>query len=363
MKQLQIEHISPYLKLKKDDTSYQTDTPFDSKTALNRWTENLPYPVNILVIKSASSVADMVNNAAGIMAVPDTFLINLFDIQVMLRVLTEDGLFALLPMVLRRLEGTAGGVEEDDLREREEVALPILFKREKKKFQVPVSQTLFTAKQSLWNPSLNTEDEIIVNIVFLMNDYSPKTWEEKTSLRAWLFFGQQGLGHYWQHWFFLAAAVLTGLRLQGLVLQSQEEANRKKNPRHLNELREDGARDVLALTFSSQRAASLSIIHTDSDEGEGNIKYTISGEGAGSIFIIDELTGDIHATERLDREEKAFYTLRAQARDRLSNDPLEPESEFVIKVQDINDSEPQFLEGPYIGSVAELSPIEQLLLN
>ncbi|XP_056157859.1 cadherin-22 [Lampris incognitus] len=97
-------------------------------------------------------------------------------------------------------------------------------------------------------------------------------------------------------------------------------------------------------------------IHTDSDDGEGNTKYTISGEGAGSIFIIDELTGDIHATERLDREEKAFYTLRAQARDRLTNDPLEPESEFVIKVQDINDSEPKFLEGPYIGSVAELSP-------
>lgn len=98
-------------------------------------------------------------------------------------------------------------------------------------------------------------------------------------------------------------------------------------------------------------------IHTDSDEGEGNIKYTISGEGVGSIFIIDESTGDIHATKRLDREEKAFYTLRAQARERLSNDLLEPESEFVIKVQDINDSEPKFLEGPYIGSVAELSPI------
>ncbi|XP_019735043.1 cadherin-22 [Hippocampus comes] len=104
-------------------------------------------------------------------------------------------------------------------------------------------------------------------------------------------------------------------------------------------------------------------IHTDSDEGEGNIKYTISGEGAGTIFIIDELTGDIHATERLDREEKAFYTLRAQARDRLSNDPLEPESEFVIKVQDINDSEPKFLEGPYIGSVAELSPIGTSVLK
>ncbi|XP_067314861.1 cadherin-22-like [Pseudorasbora parva] len=98
-------------------------------------------------------------------------------------------------------------------------------------------------------------------------------------------------------------------------------------------------------------------IHSDSDEGNGSIKYTISGEGAGTIFIIDEVTGDIHATERLDREEKTFYTLRAQARDSQTNAPLEPESEFVIKVQDINDSEPKFLEGPYVGSVAELSPI------
>ncbi|KAG6924604.1 cadherin 22, partial [Chelydra serpentina] len=98
-------------------------------------------------------------------------------------------------------------------------------------------------------------------------------------------------------------------------------------------------------------------IHSDSDEGDGSIKYTISGEGAGTIFLIDELTGDIHATERLDREQKTFYTLRAQARDRQTNQLLEPESEFIIKVQDINDSEPRFLEGPYIGSVAELSPI------
>ncbi|XP_030068673.1 cadherin-22 [Microcaecilia unicolor] len=98
-------------------------------------------------------------------------------------------------------------------------------------------------------------------------------------------------------------------------------------------------------------------IHSDSDEGDSSIKYTISGEGAGTIFIIDELTGDIHATERLDREQKTFYTLRAQARDRQTNRLLEPESEFIIKVQDINDSEPKFLQAPYIGSVPELSPI------
>ena len=36
--------------------------------------------------------------------------------------------------------------------------------------------------------------------------------------------------------------------------------------------------------------------------------------------------------------------------------PLEPESEFIIKVQDINDSEPRFLEGPYTANVPEMSP-------
>ncbi|KAJ4927562.1 hypothetical protein JOQ06_015287, partial [Pogonophryne albipinna] len=114
---------------------------------------------------------------------------------------------------------------------------------------------------------------------------------------------------------------------------------------------------LTTINYTNHQYSKKLKIHTDSDEGEGNIKYTITGEGAGIIFIIDELTGDIHATERLDREEKASYTLRARARDRLSNDLLESESEFVIKVQDINDSEPKFLEGPYIGSVAELSPI------
>ncbi|XP_068998297.1 cadherin-7-like [Embiotoca jacksoni] len=76
-----------------------------------------------------------------------------------------------------------------------------------------------------------------------------------------------------------------------------------------------------------------------------------------SIFTIDEDTGDIHATKRLDREQQAYYTLRAQARDRNTNLPVEPESQFIIKVQDINDNEPKFLDGPYTARVAERSPV------
>ncbi|XP_025722462.1 cadherin-12 isoform X2 [Callorhinus ursinus] len=98
-------------------------------------------------------------------------------------------------------------------------------------------------------------------------------------------------------------------------------------------------------------------LHSDLDKGEGTVKYTLSGDGAGSVFTIDETTGDIHAIRSLDREEKPFYTLRAQAVDIETRKPLEPESEFIIKVQDINDNEPKFLDGPYIASVPEMSPV------
>ncbi|XP_037550064.1 cadherin-20-like isoform X2 [Nematolebias whitei] len=93
------------------------------------------------------------------------------------------------------------------------------------------------------------------------------------------------------------------------------------------------------------------------DKGDGSIKYILTGEGAGTTFTIDDSTGDIHAIQRLDREVKAQYVLRAQARNRLTDRPLEPESEFIVKIQDINDNEPKFLDGPYQASVLEMSRI------
>lgn len=98
-------------------------------------------------------------------------------------------------------------------------------------------------------------------------------------------------------------------------------------------------------------------LHSDMDRGDGSIKYILSGEGAGIVFTIDDTTGDIHAIQRLDREERAQYTLRAQALDRRTGRPMEPESEFIIKIQDINDNEPKFLDGPYIATVPEMSPV------
>lgn len=98
-------------------------------------------------------------------------------------------------------------------------------------------------------------------------------------------------------------------------------------------------------------------LHSDVDLGDGNIKYILSGEGAGTIFVIDDKTGNIHATKTLDREEQAQYTLTAQAVDRDTNKPLEPPSEFIVKVQDINDNPPEFLHGPYYARVPEMSNV------
>lgn len=101
-------------------------------------------------------------------------------------------------------------------------------------------------------------------------------------------------------------------------------------------------------------------LHSDMDKGDGSIRYILTGDGAGTTFTIDDSTGDIHAIQRLDREVKSQYVLRAQARNRQTDRPLEPESEFIVKIQDINDNEPRFLDGPYLATVPEMSKIGEV---
>ncbi|NXI13073.1 CAD19 protein, partial [Irena cyanogastra] len=97
-------------------------------------------------------------------------------------------------------------------------------------------------------------------------------------------------------------------------------------------------------------------LKSDLDKKDGSLKYILTGEGAGSFFDMDEYNGKIYVKQKLDREKKPFYTLRAQAINRSTQLPVEPESEFIIKVRDVNDNEPQFLDGPYVATVPEMSP-------
>ncbi|XP_066519879.1 cadherin-10 [Hoplias malabaricus] len=96
-------------------------------------------------------------------------------------------------------------------------------------------------------------------------------------------------------------------------------------------------------------------LHSDMDSEDGSIKYVLTGDGAGTVFEIDEKSGDIHATRRLDREEKASYTLSAKAINKTSGQVLERASDFIIKIHDINDNEPKFSKDTYVASVPEMS--------
>uniref|UniRef100_A0A3B5MLT3 Cadherin 10 n=1 Tax=Xiphophorus couchianus TaxID=32473 RepID=A0A3B5MLT3_9TELE len=98
-------------------------------------------------------------------------------------------------------------------------------------------------------------------------------------------------------------------------------------------------------------------LHSNADKGDGTVKYVLTGDGAGSLFLIDEKSGDIHATKRLDREEKAMYTLHAKVVDRTTNTELEPDTEFNIKIHDINDNAPRFEKEVYYASVPEMSEV------
>ncbi|XP_023195721.1 cadherin-24-like isoform X2 [Xiphophorus maculatus] len=98
-------------------------------------------------------------------------------------------------------------------------------------------------------------------------------------------------------------------------------------------------------------------LHTDVDRGDGRTKYMLEGEGVGSVFVIDGNTGNIHVTKALDREEKDEYRLTATATDRETGQALEPSSEFIIRVQDINDNPPIFPDEPYVAVVPEMANI------
>ncbi|MFT7800089.1 cadherin-6-like [Arapaima gigas] len=98
-------------------------------------------------------------------------------------------------------------------------------------------------------------------------------------------------------------------------------------------------------------------LQSDLDKGDGTVRYILSGEGAGSIFTIEENTGNLHAIKKLDREEKAEYMLRIRAVNKTTGRAIEPETNFVVKIHDINDNEPKFTKELYTASVPEMSPV------
>uniref|UniRef100_A0A8D0NDB1 FAT atypical cadherin 1 n=1 Tax=Sus scrofa TaxID=9823 RepID=A0A8D0NDB1_PIG len=94
----------------------------------------------------------------------------------------------------------------------------------------------------------------------------------------------------------------------------------------------------------------------DEDTGrDGEIHYSIrDGSGVG-VFKIDEETGVIETSDRLDRESTSHYWLTIYASDQ-GVVPLSSFVEVYIEVEDVNDNAPQTSEPVYYPEIMENSP-------
>ncbi|XP_070775534.1 cadherin-6-like isoform X1 [Enoplosus armatus] len=159
-------------------------------------------------------------------------------------------------------------------------------------------------------------------------------------------------------WLCLGLSSLDALSLSGQRIGTADEAA-ARGERLLRRVRRGWMWNQFFLQeeYTGSDYQYIGKLQSDQDYGNGLVKYVLSGEGAGTIFVIDENNGDLHATRRLDREEKAFYILRATVVNKRTGQKLEPETEFTVKLHDINDNEPQFSKEVYTGSVPERSDI------
>ncbi|XP_066510536.1 cadherin-5 [Hoplias malabaricus] len=93
------------------------------------------------------------------------------------------------------------------------------------------------------------------------------------------------------------------------------------------------------------------LVNSHSNE---NTEFVIFGEGANDIFKVNK-TGQVSVCKTLDRETKDSYKLTARIRDINSKTQLDKDTQFSVKVQDVNDHAPIF-EGELKASINERSP-------
>ncbi|KAF7692865.1 cadherin-10a isoform X2 [Silurus meridionalis] len=164
-------------------------------------------------------------------------------------------------------------------------------------------------------------------------------------------------------WLFALVSLLPlvlAVRNQGMVIRLQQPDGRV-----LHRSKRDWMwrQFFLSEEYTGSNYQYVGKLRSDKDRGDGTARYVLSGEGAGTIFRIDEKSGDLHATQRLDREEKSLYTLQAQAFNKYTGLPLEPATEFIVKIHDINDNEPKFTQAVYSASVPEMSDVGTFVIE
>lgn len=109
----------------------------------------------------------------------------------------------------------------------------------------------------------------------------------------------------------------------------------------------------------------MSATDPDQEADQSAVRYSLHGQGAGSEFTIEELSGRIYAQKSLDREERSAWRFLVLATDE-NGDGLTGFADVLVEVRDINDNTPQFIcaiEGCFVGYVPENSPAETSIME
>ncbi|XP_054721266.1 cadherin-related tumor suppressor-like, partial [Uloborus diversus] len=109
-------------------------------------------------------------------------------------------------------------------------------------------------------------------------------------------------------------------------------------------------------TVSENTSVGLSVLEveaTDVDEGlNGQVRYSIIAGDMNHDYVMDQDTGIIRVSKKLDYERKSHYSLTIQAEDSGIDVRLDTAS-VTISVMDVNDNAPAFHDSPYIVHVME----------
>uniref|UniRef100_A0A8C7FUQ2 FAT atypical cadherin 2 n=1 Tax=Oncorhynchus kisutch TaxID=8019 RepID=A0A8C7FUQ2_ONCKI len=102
-------------------------------------------------------------------------------------------------------------------------------------------------------------------------------------------------------------------------------------------------------------------LDSEDSEGNGNILYSMLT--LTNLFKINELTGKVKVSGRLDREAFPRHDLKVEARDQSKKDPqLFSLTDLVVVLEDINDNPPKFVPKIYNIKVPEDFPLGTVLL-
>uniref|UniRef100_A0A8K9XRK2 FAT atypical cadherin 2 n=1 Tax=Oncorhynchus mykiss TaxID=8022 RepID=A0A8K9XRK2_ONCMY len=108
------------------------------------------------------------------------------------------------------------------------------------------------------------------------------------------------------------------------------------------------------------RIFQVHAIDLDSEDN-GNILYSMLT--LTDLFKINELTGEVKVSDRLDREAFPRHNLKIEARDQSKTDPqLFSMTDLVVVLEDINDNPPKFVPKIYNIKVPEDVPMGTVLL-